>query len=239
MCGRMVLHHTPNEVAQRFEVQEVLFEFPPRYNIGPMQPVAVVTQNAFGDGKRVLEPMQWGLVPSWAKDASIASKLIHARTETVAEKPSYRTALARRRCLIVSDGFYEWLGKGKDAQPMHIRFKDGRLFAFAGLWEEWLSPDGSPLRSCTMLTGAPNPLLSTLHHRMAIMFSPEQEEMWLNPRLTLKEALDLLQMYPDDKLEAYPVDKRVGKIGFEDPVSIQPLTDEEPEPEMGGQLGLF
>lgn len=221
MCGRFTLHHSVEEVADRFKAQQVLFEFPERYNIAPNQPLAVITQNAYGDGVRALEGYRWGLVPSWAKDDAIGSKMIHARVETLTEKPSYKTALQRRRCLIPADGFYEWKGTAK--QPMHIRFRDGRLFAFAGLWDEWYGPGDSPLRTCTLITCPPNNLLSTLHHRMAVMLEPEQEDIWLNPRLSMQEALQLLNVYPDDELEAFPVGKRVGNVAFDDATCVAPL----------------
>lgn len=240
MCGRITLHHSPEEIAQRFAAQEILFQFPPRYNVAPMQPMAVITQNAFGDGRRLLEPMRWGLVPSWSKDDQMGAKLINARSETLAEKPSFRTALKRRRCLIPADGFYEWKGQGKAKQPHHIRFKDGRLFAFAGLFEEWQSPDGSPLRTCTIATGEPNSLLATLHHRMAVILEPEAEEQWIDPALTVPEALSLLKVFPPDELEAYPVDRRVGNVLVDDEYCIamlQPLAEEVPQAQ--SQLSLM
>lgn len=236
----MTLHHPADEVAQRFLVQEVLFEFPARYNIGPMQDVVTVTENAFKDGKRVLEAMRWGLVPHWAKDASIGSKMFNARAETLLEKPHFKLSLERRRCLVVTDGFYEWVKKGKDSQPYYIHKQQGSLFAFAGLWSEWDSPDGSPLRTCTVITCEPNELMADIHNRMPVILKPEDELVWLNPHLPLAEAVELLKPYAGQDLETYPVDKRVGKIGFEDPISIQPLPSEAPEKvPPGDQLSLL
>lgn len=223
MCGRYTLHHSPAEIAQRFAANELLVDFPSRYNIAPTQPVAVVTQNAFGDGRRLLEGMRWGLVPVWAKDANGAAKMINARAETVAEKPSFRRLLSRRRCLVPSDGFYEWRTEGKNKQPVHIRFRDSRLFAFAGLWDEWQSPDGSPLRSCTIITGPPNNLLATVHHRMAVILSPEMEEVWLDPALPSEIAKGLLQVHPDHELEAFEVPKRMGNPTYDAPDCISAL----------------
>jgi putative SOS response-associated peptidase YedK len=241
MCGRFTLEHSTEEIVEHYLVEEKLADFPPRYNISPGQPVAAVTQNAFGDGKRVLEGLKWGLVPSWAKDASIGNKMINARMETLLEKPAFKRALARRRCLLPADGFYEWTGTGKAKQPVHIRFRDRRLFSFAGLWEEWESPDGSPLRSCTIITGLPNPLLSTLHHRMAVILPPELENIWLDPKLGAEEAWQLLQIFPDDELEAFPVNRKVGNVAFDDPSCILPLEAEatSEEEESGGQLSLL
>ncbi len=226
MCGRFTLHHSPQEIADRFAVQETLFDFPTRFNIAPMQPVAVVTQNAHGDGVKALEGYRWGLVPRWAKDDKLGAKMINARAESLAEKPSFKTALQRRRCLVPADGFYEWKTEGKDKQPMHIRFRDGRLFAFAGLWEEWIGPGDAPLRTCTIITGAPNPLLSTLHHRMAVILEPEHEEVWLDPALPMENALALLGVFPDNELEAFAVDRKVGNVVYDDPTCIAPLDGE-------------
>jgi putative SOS response-associated peptidase YedK len=237
MCGRFTLHHSPEEIDQRFAVQERLFEFPARYNIAPNQPVAVVTRNAHGDNMKLLEGYRWGLVPSWAKDDALGAKMINARVETLTEKPSFKTAIQRRRCLIPSDGFYEWKTEGKTKQPMHIRFRDGRLFAFAGLWDEWNGPGDAPLRTCTIITGEPNPLLRTLHHRMAVILEKKDEEKWLDPRLPLQEALAMLKVFPDSELEAFEVGKKVGNVAFDSPDCIEPL-EEETTPE-NGQLSLL
>ena len=230
MCGRFTLHHTPEEVAERFSAQQKLFEFPPRYNIAPTQPIAVVTQNAHGDGVRALEGYRWGLVPSWAKDDSIGSKMINARVETLAEKASFKHALKRRRCLIPADGFYEWKQEDKAKTPHYIHFRDDRLWAFAGLWEEWNGPGDAPLRTCTIITGPPNTLLSTLHHRMAVILRPDLEDAWLNPQTDMEEALAMLTTYPDSDLEAYAIGKRVGNVVNDDESLIEPIQPKtEPE----------
>jgi len=229
MCGRFTLHHSVEEVASRFSAQETLFEFPPRFNVAPMQPIAVVTQNAHGDGVRALEGYRWGLVPAWAKDPSVGSKMINARVETLAEKASFKHALKRRRCLIPADGFYEWKQDEKLKTPHYIRFRDDRLWAFAGLWEEWDGGGQGPLRTCTIITGPPNPLLSTLHHRMAIILRPEDESHWLDPTLTEDDALSLLQTFPDTDLEAFPVDKRVGSVVNDDEGLIERVETSGPE----------
>lgn len=240
MCGRFTLHHSVEEVAQRFSVQETLFDFPARYNIAPMQPLAVVTQNAHGahgDDKRVLEGYRWGLVPSWAKDDSIGVKMINARAETLAEKPSFKNALKSRRCLIPADGFYEWKTEGKVKTPHYIRFRDDRIYAFAGLWEEWNGPGDAPLRTATIITSDPNPLLSTLHHRMAVILKPQDEAIWLDPKVSATDALQLLQTFPDDELEAFPVDKCVGNVAFDAPENIVAAGPQD-EAE-SGQLSLL
>jgi putative SOS response-associated peptidase YedK len=223
MCGRTTLHHTPEEIAERFAVNEILYNAPPRYNVAPLQPMNVVTQNAFGDGLRLLEGMRWGLVPSWAKDASIGSRLINARCETLLEKPAFRAALRRRRCLIPADGFYEWQGEGKSKHPMHIRREDGELFALAGLYEEWQAPDGSPLRTCTIVTGRPNELVGPIHDRMPVILAREAEDQWLDTELPAKEALGLLTVFPAEKLVAYEVSREVGDVANDSPSFIEPL----------------
>ncbi len=235
MCGRFTLQHTPQEVAERFAAQQTLFEFPPRYNIAPMQPIAVITQNAHGDGVRALEGYRWGLVPQWAKEDSIGSKMINARVETLSEKASFKHALKRRRCLIPADGFYEWKQEDKAKTPHYIHFRDDRLWAFAGLWEEWNGPGDAPLRTCTIITGPPNGLLSTLHHRMAVILKPELEDAWLDPQTDMEEALAMLQTYPDSDLEAYPIGKKVGNVVNDDETLIERA---QPEPERG-QLSLL
>lgn len=220
MCGRFTLHHSTDEIAARFAAQQVMdiaedrnghpapsFE-EPRYNIAPSQ--AILAVRAEQDMRR-LETLQWGLVPSWAKDVSIGSKMINARGETLAEKPSFRNALMRRRCLIPADGFYEWKKDDRGRQPMHIHRRDGGLFAFAGLWEEWRRPDGPPLRTCTIITVAPNELMAEIHDRMPAILREEDEAVWLDTeQVTDKERiLSLLRPYPDAGLEAYPVSKLV------------------------------
>lgn len=206
MCGRYTLHHDTAQIALRFEVQETLADVPERYNIAPTQPIAVVTVNS----PRTLQQMRWGLIPSWAKDPAIGNKLINARAETLPEKPAYKTALTRRRCLIPADGFYEWQAVGKSKQPMYTHRKDDALFAFAGLWEEWHSPDGETVRSCTIITTTPNALMTPIHNRMPAILRPQDEAVWLDTSLREADALlKLLQPYPDAELEAYPVSRLV------------------------------
>jgi putative SOS response-associated peptidase YedK len=231
MCGRFTLHHTTKEVAERFNVQQVLFEPEPRYNVAPSQNVAVITQGAYAelDNSRLLEGYKWGLIPSWAKDPAIGYRMINARAETLVEKPSFRSALRRRRCLVPADGFYEWpkeekAAKSEPRQPLHIRTNNGELFAFAGLWDEWQSPDGSPIRTCTIITTEPNELLSTVHHRMAVMLPREFEEAWLDNTLDdVPELLNILKPYPADTMEMYPVSPSVNAPAFDAPDCIAPF----------------
>jgi putative SOS response-associated peptidase YedK len=183
------------------------------------------------NGHRALENFRWGLVPSWAKDVDIATKLINARAETLAEKPSFRTALKKRRCLVPADGFYEW-NKAEARQPYHIRRKDGELFAFAGLWDEWRDPnlpsDAQTLRTFTIVTCAPNEMMSQLHHRMAVILRPEDEALWLAPDADdVPSLLDLLQPYNYEDMEAYRIGRAVGRVDSEGPELIAPVEEEE------------
>ncbi len=222
MCGRYTLHHTSEQVAMRFGVTEVVSAPTARYNIAPTQPVAVITRQA--DDRRLLDAFQWGLIPAWAKDPGIGNKMINARAETLAEKPSFRQALARRRCLIPSDGFYEWKKEGDARQPMHIRRQDGDLFAFAGLWETWRQADGEPLRTCTIITTTPNALMADIHSRMPALLRPEDEALWLDTRETdVAALLGVLHPYPETEMEAFAVSRRVNAPVVDDPALLNSL----------------
>ena len=225
MCGRFTLYHSPEEVAERFEASidpGSGQEMEARYNVAPTQAVSVVTQN----GTRHLESYHWGLIPSWAKDPAIGSKMINARAETLTEKPSFRTALARRRCLIPADGFYEWQAPGEGSKaktPMFLHRRDSGLFAFAGLWDEWHAPDGSPLRSCTIITTTPNAVAAPIHNRMPVILRPEDEGFWLDHAVTDARALlSLLVPCPAADMEAYPVSRRVNVPTEDGPDLVAP-----------------
>lgn len=221
MCGRYTLHHRSEEIADRFSVDVPEELTPPRYNIAPSQLVPVIRQSA---ETREIMGCKWGLVPYWAKDPAIGNKLINAKAETLAEKPSFKNALAKRRCLIPADGFYEWLKKGKaPSQPMYVRRRDGGLFAFAGLWEEWTAPGGDILRTCTIITTEPNELISRIHHRMAVVLGAAEESVWLNLKNKPADVLPLLRPYEADDLEAIPVSRAVNSPTFDDVSCIAPL----------------
>ncbi len=221
MCGRYTMHHSPQQVEMRFGVTEARATPTERYNIAPTQAVPIVVE---GEGARFLDTMQWGLIPSWAKEPGIGNKMINARAETIMEKPSFKVPLSRRRCILPADGFYEWKTDGKVRQPMHIRRKDGDLFGFAGLWEEWKQPDGTPLRTCTIITTEPNALTADIHNRMPVMLLPEHEAAWLDVQHhKATDVLDFLRPYPADLMEAYRVDKRVNIPTVEDPALLNSL----------------
>ena len=227
MCGRFTLHHSATEIANRFGVgfNDPMTELiRPRYNIAPSQMVPVIRQA----GEREMVGCKWGLVPFWAKDPAIGNKLINAKAETLAEKPSFKYALNQRRCLIPADGFYEWQKKGKaSSQPMYVRRRDGGLFAFAGLWEEWKEPSGERLQTCTIITTEPNDLISQFHHRMAVILKPEEEGAWLDLRNKPPNVLPLLKPYDLDDLEAFQVSGAVNPaiLGLENKASGVLFTD--------------
>lgn len=230
MCGRLALQHGGAEISDRFNARQLVLQLEPRFNVAPAQQIAVVAVNR--DGERELGLMKWGLVPRWAKDPAIGNRLINARAETVAEKPAFRQAFQRRRCLIPADGFYEWRkldGEGRKKQPYFIRRKDGGLFALAGLWERWQPEgEGEPLRTCVVITTTPNELMAPLHDRMPVILSREAEDIWLDGRAPLELLPSLLVPCPDQELEAYPVSTRVNRPGYDDPDCIEPLPEEAP-----------
>jgi putative SOS response-associated peptidase YedK len=219
MCGRFTLHHSTDQIVLRFDVRQTVAQTSERYNVAPSQPIAVVTQQ---DDLRCLDAYRWGLIPSWAKDPAIGSKLINARAETLAEKPSFRNALTRRRCIVPGDGFYEWQKRESGRQPIHIRRKDGELFGFAGLWEEWQQPDGAPLRTCTIITVEPNDLMRPIHDRMPAILRPEAEALWLDPSVkAIPDLLQVLRPYPDAEMEAFAVSRRVNAPTVDDRACVE------------------
>ena len=218
MCGRYTLKTPINGLAERFEIEEYPSSLNPSYNIAPTQEVAAVVEE---DEKRKLEMFHWGLIPSWAKDPAIGNKMINARAETVSEKPSYRSAFKKRRCLILADGFYEWQKTDNGKQPYYIKMQDDSPFAFAGLWEVW--QDGEEIRSSTIITTDANDLMGEIHHRMPVILHPENYGAWLDPDFDEKEALiDLLKPYPSNEMEAYAVSRRVNKPSNNEPSVVEP-----------------
>lgn len=226
MCGRYELHTHPAAIALAFGLAHPP-DLRPRYNIAPMQQVPIVRLNAAGE--REIAQVRWGLVPRWAKDPSIGAKMINARGETAATKPSFRTAFRRHRCLVPADGFYEWqLRREGPKQPMRIGMKDGGVFAFAGLFERWLSPEGEKLDTCTMLTTEANALLRPVHDRMPVIVPPEAYARWLDPALPDPEAL--IAPYADAAMTYWPVSTRVNSVKNDDPKCIEPISIGVPEP---------
>lgn len=211
MCGRFAQTHSGKDVAQAFQLA-VTPELSPRYNIAPSQSVSVIVQSR-RSGDRQHHAKQWGLVPGWSQDLRIGSKLINARAETVAEKPAFRQAFQRRRCLIVADGFYEWqkAAQGQTKQPYLIQLRERSLFAFAGLWERWRSPETDETRfSCTILTTAANAIMTPIHHRMPVILSPSNYDDWLDPTHYNRGELEAcLQPYDAAAMQAIAISTAV------------------------------
>ena len=213
MCGRFTLVHDINAVAKAFNVPvPPSLQTAPRYNIAPTQNVVTILSN----GATHLDLLRWGLIPSWAKDESIGSKMINARAETLAEKPSFKRLLTSKRCLVVADGFYEWKKEQGGKTPMYITLKSNEPFAFAGLWDTWKSPDGEQIRTCTLITTQPNELVASIHNRMPAILSYEAREEWLDPSLHDEHVLlPLLTSYPAEEMSARPVSRLVNNPQYE------------------------
>ena len=217
MCGRYTLRTAVDTLAERFEIDDAPSSVAASYNVAPTQGVATVLVE---DGRRRLEMMHWGLIPSWADDPSIGNKMINARAETVAEKPSFRKAFKNHRCLVLADGFYEWQKGANGKQPYYIRMEDGSPFAFAGLWESW--QNGTEIRSATIITTDANDVVAPIHDRMPVILHPEDYALWLDPDFDEKEALTtLLKPYPAEVMEAYPVSRRVNSPSNNEPRCIE------------------
>ncbi|RIK39457.1 MAG: hypothetical protein DCC55_18065 [Chloroflexi bacterium] len=228
MCGRFTLNASPEQLAELFDLPEAPVTVP-RYNIAPTQPVAVVRINPQSKA-REWALVQWGFVPSWAKDPSLGAKMINARAETVAEKPAFRAAFKRRRCLVPASGFYEWQKRGTRKQPYYITQRDETPFGLAGLWEFWQGADGSALETCTILTTDPNELMEPLHNRMPVIIAPEDYGMWLgsggddSPQ-ELDQLRHLLRPYPAEAMRAYPVSTFVNNVRNEGAQCIEALAE--------------
>lgn len=205
MCGRYRLSRA-EKLAEYFEAEQTE-ELSPRYNIAPSQPIPVVRKVG---PERVISMLRWGLVPFWAKDISIGNKMINSRSETVLEKPAFRDCFQGRRCLIPADGFYEWRKIGKSKQPFHFGMKDDSLFAFAGLWDCWKSPEGKLIESCSILTTTPNELLKGVHDRMPVILHRNHFETWLTAPPSESKALsELLVPYETELMRRYEVSQLV------------------------------
>lgn len=225
MCGRYTLTAPGDAIVEAFSLPEVP-DLRPRYNIAPTQEVAAVRRGKEGRGFAWLK---WGLVPRWAEDPSIGNRMINARSETAAEKPSFRSAFKKQRCLVVADGYYEWkkLPDGTK-QPYYIRLKGGAPFGIAGLWEHW-EGEGGPVDSCTLLTTSPNELAGSIHDRMPVILAPEDYDLWLDPAVADRAKLEaLLRAYDGEKMEAWPVSRFVNSPTNDGPRCIEPVAGPGP-----------
>jgi putative SOS response-associated peptidase YedK len=223
MCGRYRLSRRKQIIEEQFETQPWDDDWSPRFNVAPTQPVSVIRQNP-KEPIRELSLMRWGLIPSWAKDISGAARMINARSETAHTLPAFREAMKLRRCLIASDGFYEWQGRGSAKQPFCFEVGDGGLFAFAGLWERWRDPSGQWVKSCSILTTTPNAVTSAVHDRMPVILHPDSYDIWLDPGMTKVEAVsDLLRPCDARLMRSFPVSARVNSVRNDDQECSQPV----------------
>jgi putative SOS response-associated peptidase YedK len=221
MCGRFTLTVNPAEVQETFSPYTFPQKFAPRFNIAPTQPVLAIPN----DDQNTADFFMWGLIPMWAKDPAIGNKLINARGETLEEKPAFRGSLKYKRCLILADGFYEWKGAdGKKVKtPFFIHMKDRKPFAFAGLWDSWNSPDGSLIKSCTIITTEPNELTGIIHNRMPVILHPRDYAKWLNPSPQTPDQLKpLIKPFPAELMDAYPVSTLVNAPTNDTPELVVP-----------------
>jgi len=223
MCGRFTLTTDTQKLTETFAQFEPPPQITPRFNIAPSQPVAVVANNS----QNKIDFFVWGLIPSWAKDPKIGNRMINARSETLAEKPSFRAAYRRRRCLVLADGFYEWRkNPDKSKTPIYIQLEGQTPFAFAGLWEYWQSPHGDEILSCTIITTQPNQFMADIHNRMPVILPRQAYEQWLDPAEQPPERLQpLLKPYPAEEMTAYPVSRTVNNPRNDTPACIVPANN--------------
>ncbi len=224
MCGRFTLRASTSVLAEQFgAIADIVFE--PRFNVAPTQPIAAVRARPDTTPPQwELTALRWGLVPSWAKDLSIGNRMINARSETVAEKPAFRAAFRRRRCLVPADGFFEWQRMDKSKQPHFIQMADEQPFAMAGLWESWEGPDHSLVESCTILTTEPNELMQPIHDRMPVILSRESYAEWIDPQQSEPELLQrLLVPFDAGLMKAHPVSTYVNRATNEGPECVAPM----------------
>lgn len=221
MCGRFTLTINPADLQDAFSNYNFPVRFAPRFNIAPSQPILAIPN----DNKLAADFFVWGLIPMWAKDPTIGSRLINARGETLAEKPSFRGSYRHKRCLILADGFYEWksVGDKKTKTPYYIHMQDRQPFAMAGLWDSWESPDGSSLKTCTIITTTPNELMETIHDRMPVILHPRDYAKWLDAAPQTPENLQpLIKPFNADAMSAYPVSTLVNKPANDTPELVVP-----------------
>ncbi len=226
MCGRFTLTAAESAVGEHFGIassfESAPHETAPRYNIAPTQQALAIRANK--DGTRTSAGLRWGLIPSWAKDATIGARLINARAETVSEKPSFRTAFKKRRCLIPADGYYEWQRTDDGKQPFRIGMEDWRVFGLAGLWEQWTNADGLTEETFTLITTTTNPLTEPIHDRMPVILTPADYQRWLDPSFDDKNTLQrLLRPYGEAHMQAVAVSTWVNNARHDDERCIQPV----------------
>ena len=221
MCGRFVLYRNLEEIQEAFDIQQVRWEPEPSYNVAPTQDVAVVVQR---EEVNSLEKMRWGLIPFWAKETKIGSRMINARSETLGEKPSFKRPFKSQRCLVIADGFFEWAKTDQGKIPMFIRLKSQGPLGFAGLYDLWVSPQSEAITSCTIVTTRPNDFMQAIHDRMPLILSKSQQATWLDVATPyIDEWLSSLAPYPSQEMEAYEVSRRVNSPQNNSVECIQPV----------------
>ena len=219
MCGRFTLTYKTKELQLLFGLPETTLDWQPRYNIAPSQPIAAILDNK----SKNIEFLRWGLIPGWAKDITIGNRLINARSETIMEKPSFKNAFKRRRCLILADGFYEWKrspSKGGSSTPFYFYLEEKQPFAIAGIWEIWHSPEGSEIWSAAIITCDANEILKPVHERMPVILDKEMMFDWLEDR-SEPELVDMMRSYPSEKMRSHQVGKAVNSPFNDIPEGIQ------------------
>ena len=218
MCGRYAVTSAPEAIRALFGYPEQP-NFPPRYNVAPTQPIAIVRLT---EGKRQFALVRWGLLPSWVKDPKDFTLVINARGESVMDKPAFSAAMKRRRCLVPADGFYEWKAIGAAKQPFYVRARSGAPLAFAGLWETWTGPNGEEMETAAIVTTRANRTLAGIHERMPVVIPPDAFNLWLDcANVDDKTAASLIAPAPDDLLEAYEVSTAVNRTANDDPKLIE------------------
>jgi putative SOS response-associated peptidase YedK len=229
MCGRYRLSRRKQIIEEYFDTADWQEDWNPRYNIAPTQQIPIVRQNP-KEPVRQISLMKWGLIPSWAKDSSVAAKMINARSETASTKPAFREALKSRRCLIPADGFYEWARTGKTKQPYCFEVNGGELFAFAGLWDRWKDPSGGWVKTCSILTTTPNAVTSAIHDRMPVILDPDAYDLWLDPGMKDADAAsELLKPYDARQMRGYPVSTRINRVANDDEECSRPVEFTPPQ----------
>lgn len=218
MCGRYTLTTPAKRLAEEFDAEAGEAQVSASYNVAPSQEVAAVLRE---EGVKRLKTLRWGLVPSWADDPAIGNRMINARSETAHEKPSFRSAFKRRRCLIPADGFYEWRKELDGKQPFYITTEGAEPFAFAGLWESWEDGEGE-VRTCAILTTEANETMREIHHRMPVILPAELRDAWLDEEADKEELLAMLEPY-SGAMEAYPVSRFVNRPTNDDPRCVEPV----------------
>jgi len=235
MCGRYRLSRRKQLIEEHFDTSPLEDDWEPRYNIAPTQPVPVIRQHP-KEPTRQVSLMKWGLIPNWAKDPSIATGTINAKSETAAEKPAFRDPLKFRRCLIPADGFCEWKKSGSSKQPFCFEVNNGELFAFAGLWDGWKNAEGQWIKTCTILTTTPNAVTSAIHDRMPVILDPGSYDLWLDPGMQNVPAIcEVLKPYDARLMRLYPVSTRINHVANDDEECSRAIELAKPYPQLFSQ----